>query len=208
MRPVVSFSFPAALADEGSTLAVGEEEALSSEPGTLADPARLSAVLHRHYGGVWRAVRRFGVPAEAAEDATQEVFIIASRKLSTILEGQELRYLYGIALRVAANRRRAVAARREVLDAETVQAAVSQAPQADALLEQRRLRELLDRALDELPDDLRTALVLFELEGFSEREIAETCSIPLGTVASRLRRARKAFHTAALRLRAGLEKSP
>jgi RNA polymerase sigma-70 factor, ECF subfamily len=89
-----------------------------------------------------------------------------------------------------------------------VHAAVSQAPAADALLEQRRLRELLDLALDELPHDLRTTLVLFELEGFSEREIAETCAVPLGTVASRLRRARQAFHKAALRLRAGLEKSP
>jgi RNA polymerase sigma-70 factor, ECF subfamily len=209
MRPEVSFSFPAALADEGSALSVDEEEALSSERGKSAvDAARLSAVLHRHYGGVWRAVRRFGVPAEAAEDATQEVFIIASRKLSIILEGQELRYLYGIAMRVAANRRRALAARREVLDSELVHAAASQAPQADVLLEQRRLRELLDHALDQLPDDLRTTIVLFELEGFSEREIAEICSIPLGTVASRLRRAREAFHKVALRLRADLEKSP
>jgi RNA polymerase sigma-70 factor, ECF subfamily len=209
MRPEVSFSFPSALADEGSTLAVSEDAAVSSEPGpSKVDPARLATLLNRHYGGVWRAVRRFGVPAEAAEDATQEVFIIASRKLPTILEGQELRYLYGIAMRVAANRRRAVAARREIVDSDTVHAAASQAPGADALLEQRRLRELLDLALDELPDDLRTTLVLFELEGFSEREIAETCSIPLGTVASRLRRARQAFHKAALRLRADLEKSP
>lgn len=208
MRPEVSFSFPSALSDEGSPLAAGEEEPLSSGEVPKADPERLASLLHRHYGGVWRAVRRFGVPDEAAEDATQEVFIVASRKLVTIVEGQELRYLYGIAMRVAANRRRAVAARREVVDSESVQAAVSQAPAADALLEQRRLRELLDRALDALPDDLRTTLVLFELEGFSEREIAETCSIPLGTVASRLRRARQAFHKAALRLRADLEKSP
>jgi RNA polymerase sigma-70 factor (ECF subfamily) len=206
MRPEVSFSLSAALADEGSTRAL--REGLASAPGGHPDPARLAALLHRHYGGVWRAVRRFGVPSEAAEDATQEVFIIASRKLTTIVEGQELRYLYGIAMRVAANRRRAVAARREVADPDSVQAAVSPAPGADVLLEQRRLRELLDLALDELPDELRTTLVLFELEGFSEREIAATCSIPVGTVASRLRRARQAFHKAALRLRANLEKSP
>lgn len=209
MRPEVSFSFPSALADEGVTLSVSEETMPSSAPATSqADPARLSALLYRHYESVWRAVRRFGVPSEAAEDATQEVFIIASRKLATILEGQELRYLYGIALRVSANRRRSVAARREVADPDAIHAAVSQAPAADVLLEERRLRRLLDLALDELPDDLRTTLVLFELEGFSEREIAETCAIPLGTVASRLRRARQAFHKAALRLRADMEKSP
>jgi RNA polymerase sigma-70 factor, ECF subfamily len=209
MRPEVSFSFPAALAEGEPTLAVNEAEAISSQPATAPpDPARLAALLHRHYESVWRAARRFGVPSEAAEDAAQEVFIIASRKLSTIIEGQELRYLYGVTMRVAANRRRTVAARREVLDSDRVQAAVSQAPGADVLLEQRRLRELLDLALDELPDDLRTTLVLFELEGFSEREIAEMCSIPLGTVASRLRRARQAFHETAQRLRANLEKSP
>src|SRR5262245_43461428 len=135
MRPEVSFSFPSPLTDEGSSLAASEEEALSSGAGAKADPARLAALLNRHYGGAWRAVRRFGVPAEAAEDATQEVFIIASRKLATLVEGQELRYLYAIAMRVAANRRRAVAARREVVDTDTVQAAASQAPTPDVLLE-------------------------------------------------------------------------
>jgi RNA polymerase sigma-70 factor, ECF subfamily len=208
MRPEVSFSFPSALADDGPTLAVSEAVESGKHEVAPVDTERLSALLHRHYGNVWRAVRRFGVPSEAAEDATQEVFIVAARKLASILEGQELRYLYGIAMRVAANRRRSVAARREVVDHDVVHAAVSQAPAADALLEQRRRRELLDLALDELPDDLRTTLVLFELEGFSEREIAETCDVPLGTVASRLRRARQAFHKAALRLRADLEKSP
>jgi RNA polymerase sigma-70 factor, ECF subfamily len=208
MRPEVSFSFPSAVADEGPTLAVNEALKAGDSGVVEVDAARLSAMLHRHYTSVWRAVRRFGVPSDAAEDATQEVFIVASRKLATILEGQELRYLYGIAMRVAANRRRSVAARREVVDQDMVHAAVSQAPGADALLEQRRLRRLLDLALDELPHDLRTTLVLFELEGFSEREIAETCAVPIGTVASRLRRARQAFHKAALRLRADLEKSP
>jgi RNA polymerase sigma-70 factor, ECF subfamily len=208
MRPEVSFSFPSVLVEDGATL-VADEAAPSSAPATAhADPARLSALLHRHYGEVWRAVRRLGIPPDAAEDATQEVFIIAARKLATILEGQELRYLYGIATRVAANRRRAIAARREVHDADAIQATPSQAPLADVLVEQRRLRELLDRVLDELPDDLRTTLVLFELEGLSEREIAEACGIPLGTVASRLRRARQAFHKAAQRMRASLEKSP
>jgi DNA-directed RNA polymerase specialized sigma24 family protein len=98
MRPEVSFSFPSVIADEGPTLVVSEV-ATSSEDGVApVDTVRLSALLHRHYGSVWRAVRRFGVPSEAAEDATQEVFIVASQKLATILEGQELRYLYGIAL--------------------------------------------------------------------------------------------------------------
>jgi len=209
MRPEVSFSFPSfAEAKEQTSEPSDDVGADGARMGFATDTARLTALLHEHYASVWRAVRRFGVPSEAAEDAAQEVFIVLARKLDTIREGHELRYLYGVAMRVAANRRRASVARREVADSETVRGAVSAAPAPDALLEQRKMRELLDLALDELSDELRSVLVLFEIEGFSEREIAETCAIPLGTVASRLRRAREAFHRTAQRLRADLEKSP
>jgi RNA polymerase sigma-70 factor (ECF subfamily) len=176
------------------------------EPPAPAPPldARLARLLELHYRSVWRAVRRLGVPSGSAEDAAQEVFIIAARKLPSIEAEGEARYLYGIAVRVAANRRRSSSARHELGDESAVLAAVSSSPHPEALLEQKRMRELLDVALDALPDDLRAALVLFEIEGFSEREIAEICGVPLGTVASRLRRARQAFHRAAERLRQAL----
>ena len=64
----------------------------------------------------------------------------------------------------------------------------------------RRLSELLDVVLEQMPIDLRTVFVLFELEGLSAPEIAAALSIPLGTVASRLRRARQTFAQAAARL--------
>ena len=67
------------------------------------------------------------------------------------------------------------------------------------LLEQKRHRELLDRILDTLTQDLRTAFVLFELEDLSVPEIAEVLEIPTGTVASRLRRAREQFGAALTR---------
>ncbi len=201
MRPEVTFSFPAILVNEG-------KEPVARVDVARENPARLSRLLTGHFDAVWRAVRRFGVPESAAEDATQEVFIVFARRLDEIRDGQELRYLFGIAMRVAANRRRASALRHEVADHAAVHAAVSTTPSAEVLLEERRLRELLDRALDELPHELRTTLVLFELEGFSEKEIAVTCGIPVGTVASRLRRARQAFHRAAARMRESLEGVP
>jgi len=201
MRPAVTFSFPAILSSEGK-----EPAPLGVPAG--ADPARLSRLVALHFDAVWRAVRRFGVPDSAAEDAAQEVFMVFSRKLPGIREGEELRYLFGVAMRIAANRRRAIAARREVADNDAVLGAASPAPLADALLEERRLRELLDLALGQLSDELRTTLVLFEIEGFSEKEIAATCGIPLGTVASRLRRARQAFHQAVEQMRARVEVAP
>jgi RNA polymerase sigma-70 factor (ECF subfamily) len=63
------------------------------------------------------------------------------------------------------------------------------------------MRSLLDEALDSLTADLRAPFVLFELEGMSLDEIAEALDIPRGTVASRLRRARKLFQDSARRLK-------
>ena len=163
----------------------------------------VARLVETHYQRVWRVLRRLGVPAASVEDAAQEVFFTAARKLSSVIPGHEARYLYGIAVKVAANRRRASAVRHEQKDEAALADAISLVPPADALLERKQMRELLDLVLDALPDDLRAALVLFELEGFSEREIATLWELPLGTVASRLRRARAAFHreAEALRLR-------
>ena len=70
------------------------------------------------------------------------------------------------------------------------------------MLDQKRLRQMLDRVLDELSDDLRVSFVLYELEGMSSPEIAALLGIPVGTVASRLRRGREAFEIAACKLKA------
>ena len=171
-------------------------------PESEIHDARLAELLRAHFHTVWRAVRRFGVSEDVADDAAQEVFIVAAKKLDTIDAGRELTYLYGIAMRIAANARRAQFSRREHGNEQVLLSAEALGPLPDALLEEKRMRELLDDVLDELPHDLRTAFVLFELEGLSAREIAEVLEIPPGTVASRLRRAREAFHGAAERRRA------
>jgi DNA-directed RNA polymerase specialized sigma24 family protein len=62
---------------------------------------------------------------------------------------------------------------------------------------------LLDRALDQLPPELRTAFVLFEVENLSMLEIAELLGIPRGAVASRLGPAREQFQAAARALQGG-----
>lgn len=164
--------------------------------GGVAREDALAALLHQHFRMVWRALRRLGVPQHAVDDAAQEVFLIASRKLETIEEGHERRFLYGVALRVAANARRARAARPETPLGELVEETAGTTPSPEALLDRKRARELLDEALERLPDELRSAFVLFELEGCSGPEVAELCDIPLGTAASRLRRAREAFQAA------------
>jgi RNA polymerase sigma-70 factor (ECF subfamily) len=152
-----------------------------------------------HYELVWRVVRRFGVPGHAADDAAQQVFLVAAERLDDIVVASERSFLYGTAIRVAkAQRRRAD---REP-PTDTVDERRASGPSPEAETELRRARALLDRVLDELGDDIREVFVLHELESLTMREIAEILGLPPGTVASRLRRAREAFREQVARLSA------
>ncbi len=183
---------PSVDALEEALPALVDERAAQAQP-TSSDQRRLASLLRDHFAMVWRAVRRFGVPAAAADDAAQEVFIVAASRATDIAPGRERQFLYAVAVRVAANHRRGASFRHEeASDLEQLERA-SEQPNAEALLDQKRRRQLLDEILDELSDDLRTAFVLFELEGLSVPELAEVLGVPLGTAASRLRRAREQF---------------
>jgi RNA polymerase sigma-70 factor (ECF subfamily) len=61
------------------------------------------------------------------------------------------------------------------------------------MLHSKQVGEAVNRAIARLPEDLRTAIVLRELEGLSYEEIAETMNCPIGTVRSRIFRAREAI---------------
>ncbi len=189
----------------GAALVIGSAHVPADVPPSAqeqAEPARLAGLLRGEFRNVWRALRRFGVAEHATDDATQEVFIILSRKLREVPVGQERRFLMGVALRVAANARRNTAARHELAVGDALLSAVCHAPLSDALLDQKRMRELMDVVLDSMSPDLRTAFVLFELEGFTVHEVAELLAVPAGTAASRLRRARESFKASVARLKA------
>ena len=117
---------------------------------------------------------------------------MATERVDSIKFGSERAFLFGIALRVSRMFLRTE--RRWVLDGE-MDLRQSQAQRPEALAEQRRAVDLMDRVLSEMDFDLRTVFVLFEVEGMSTPEIAALVEIPLGTAASRLRRAREVFRT-------------
>lgn len=169
-------------------------------PRAAAD-ARLRAMLAEHYDFVWRLLRRLGLPSDHAEDAAQKVFFVASGRLDEIKTGSERSFLFGTALRVASEARRDASSRREDLRAEPPETA-DPAPLADELIDRSRARALLDDILDGMEEDLRVVFVLFELEGLKTGEVADLLGIPVGTVASRLRRSRETFQTMVTRLRA------
>jgi RNA polymerase sigma-70 factor (ECF subfamily) len=155
------------------------------------DSARLGAAFVRHYAGIWRFLRRMGVSAARIDDAAQHVFLVAAQAIPRIVSGSERAFLYSTAVRVAHGLRRR--AEREIPDAE-VTLGSSSIPSADELTDQKRARVILDALLDRMEIDARTVFVLFEIDGFTAPEIAGLLGLPLGTVASRLRRAREQFH--------------
>lgn len=73
------------------------------------------------------------------------------------------------------------------------------APSADEQIDRHRAREVLETVLLDLPMDLRTVFVLCELEELTVPTLAALLDIPVGTAASRLRRARESFHAAVRR---------
>jgi RNA polymerase sigma-70 factor (ECF subfamily) len=180
------------------------------------DEARLRSIRDQNFEFVWRSVRRLGVPEADADDAVQQVFIVASRRLAAIAEGSERAFLFGTALRVASHARRAAKRRGEVpLQGDGAPTAASAlrssgehassidgASSAEELVDQRRARALLDDVLESLPMDMRAVFVLFELEEMTLAEIAALLDLPGGTVASRLRRGRELFQAEITRLKA------
>lgn len=175
-------------------LAPGEGEPLSS------DPSRLRTLVDTHFDFIWRSLRRLGLQAPDADDATQRVFWIAARKLDRIELGRERAFLFGTACHVAREVRRASNRRREDLsDGIDVE---DGGESAEEIVDREKARVALDGVLDSMPLDVRAAFVLFELEEMTVPSIALLLGVPVGTVASRLRRGRELFQAAAARFRA------
>jgi RNA polymerase sigma-70 factor (ECF subfamily) len=171
-------------------LASEEPGAAAAAPSARMSPRLLGAV-QRHHQLVWRTLRRLGVPERDADDAAQQVFWIFAQRAAVLDVRQDEHFLLAVAIRVAANARRKLDRGREISAGE-IEAACS-LPNPESLLQQKQLREKLDVGLATLPLEQRAIFVLFEIEGYSLPEIAETLNIPLGTATSRLRRARGHF---------------
>jgi len=170
------------------TAELGSAHAALSQP---AERVRFERLFVEHYAWVWRTLRRLGVQPGAVDDAAQQVFLTASQRLSLVPPDKERAFLMGVAIRTASNARRTHTRRRE--DPALVEEPASEHGSPEELLDWKQRREKLDEWLCALSLELRTPFVLFELEGLGLQEIAELLELPLGTVKTRLRRARAIF---------------
>jgi RNA polymerase sigma-70 factor (ECF subfamily) len=167
---------------------------------TEVDRVRLERIFNAHHASVWRALRRRGLSPEAAEDATQETFVLAAERLDDIRPESERSFLIATALRVAHTLGRKTV--RWDLEDDMDQRLAVHRDTSDT----RADAQLCDLVLSKVDPELVEVFVLYELEGLTSPEIAELLQIPLGSVASRLRRAREQFRAAAARIEKSLQK--
>lgn len=162
------------------------------------NPLEFDAVYEAHFDFVWRSLRRLGVREAALDDAAQDVFVVVHRRLREFAGRSSLKtWLFGIALRVARHHRR-TAARRDA-DALPDSVADLHSPTPHECAAQAEAVRVLHALLDQLDDDRRAVFVMMELEQMSAPEVTEALGIPLNTVYSRLRLARRDFEAALAR---------
>ena len=180
------------------------DEILRDEQGLIrlglkGNQAALEALFARHSGALYQsALKLLGNP-EDAEDALQEGMLSAFKNLRRF-EGRSKfsSWLTRIVINAALMRLRSQRAHRTVSADEPLGEAESTlaeqladpAPDPERLYAWKELRRLLDRNLTELSPDMRTAVLLRDIEGLSTQEAAEALGVPENTLKSRLHRAR------------------
>jgi RNA polymerase sigma-70 factor (ECF subfamily) len=155
--------------------------------------------MRAHFELVLRRLRRLGVPASDLDDAAQDVFVVAARRIDDMLVDCERAFLLGTAARVASTRRRSARRHREDVT-ESFDEHHPDPSGPDARCELVLARPFLRGMLARMSDDTRAVFVLAEVEELAAPEIAERLAIPIGTVGSRLRRARSELRGEAKRL--------
>jgi RNA polymerase sigma-70 factor (ECF subfamily) len=165
------------------------------------DQSAFNLLVLKYQHRVLKLVGRFVNDPTEAEDVAQEAFLKAYRALASF-RGDSAFYtwLYRIAINTAKNalvsqRRRPVDFDLDLQDPDQYerQAKLKEADTPEGVLLTDEIRAVVEEAMEQLPEDLRTAIVLRELEGLSYEEIAEAMDCPVGTVRSRIFRAREAI---------------
>ncbi|HEY2319016.1 MAG TPA: sigma-70 family RNA polymerase sigma factor [Solirubrobacteraceae bacterium] len=175
------------------------------------DQAAFAELVMMHADRVYAALRRFGLEADDAGDVAQEVFLRAWRGLDRF-EGRAAfsTWLYRIAFNEAQRRlgRHTLPRAEPVGDGEDPVAALPEAPESgpDARALADEFARTLDDALNQLPPEWRTAVVLRDIEGLSTHDAAEVAGIGEAAFKSRLHRGRMQLR-ALLEPYLGLEES-
>lgn len=165
------------------------------------DRSAFDVLVGKYQHKIIKLVGRYVRDPDEALDVSQEAFIKAYRALQSFRgESAFYTWLYRIAINTAKNH--LAAARRRPEDFELdlqdpdqyeLQARLKEIATPEGAVLTEEIRRTVNEAIENLPEDLRTAIILRELEGMSYEEIATTMECPVGTVRSRIFRAREAI---------------
>lgn len=164
--------------------------------GANAHTRGIAGLVEQYYELLYRYAYRLSGSAADAEDLTQDAFCKAQARLDQLRDFERAKpWLFSIVRHGYLQRLRSVKLHREVtLDT------VGDIPDEQTAELPEIEPETLQKALNELPEGFRTPIILYYFEDFSYRDIAEQMELPIGTVMSRLARAKSQLR---LRLQPG-----
>lgn len=182
------------------------DESILIDRCLAGDDTAFDQIVYRYQDMVFNLSCRLLGGYDEAVDLSQEVFLQVYRKLASFRRDASLRtWIYRIAINRAKNRQRWWKRRIAEMTAVSIEEAETRSGSGvaarlasdddgpDEALERKEQGQILHRAIEKLPFDQRTILLLKEIEGLSYEEISTTLDLPLGTVKSRLARARKSL---------------
>lgn len=166
------------------------------------DPRAFDLLVLKYQHKIFGLINRYVRDADEVQDVAQEAFIKAYKALPNF-RGDSAFYtwLYRIAINTAKNHLVSQSRRPPVSDVDSADAEqfdgdsdLKEYATPERMLLKEEIEKTVIDAIDELPPDLKTAITLRELEGMSYEEIAHTMECPIGTVRSRIFRAREAIN--------------
>lgn len=183
---------------------LADSDAMLVERAVAGDQKAFELLVIKYQRRIQRLIGRMVRDVDLVEDIAQETFIRAYRALAQFRgEAQFYTWLYRIAVNTAKKalmdlkRNPTVSenAYKSDDDDETsrVENELTSSETPDAVLASKEIAEIINAAMEALPEELRQAITLREIEGLSYEEISEAMSCPIGTVRSRIFRAREAI---------------
>ena len=165
------------------------------------DKAAFDVLVLKYQNKIIKLVNRYVRDPDEAMDVAQEAFLKAYRAIGRFRgESAFYTWIYRIAINTAKNHLVASSRRPPGSDIDAMEAeqyegvtGLKEYDTPERLLLKDEIQATIAAAIDALPDDLKTAITLRELEGMSYEEIAQTMECPIGTVRSRIFRARDAI---------------
>ncbi|MDD5030253.1 MAG: RNA polymerase sigma factor RpoE [Rhodoferax sp.] len=189
---------------EPTSAPLPDSDTLLVERTVAGDQRAFELLVIKYQRRVERLISRMVRDVDLVPDIAQETFIRAYRALHQFRgDSQFYTWLYRIAVNTAkkfllelkhdpTRSNSALASRDEDDETFTSRSEPSTQESPESLLAAKEISQVIDQALAELPDDLRQAITLREMEGLSYEDIADIMACPIGTVRSRIFRAREA----------------